>query len=129
MRRVGATWWASEQELVDVELGVRERTEKEKRVLVFGWPSDGVGVWLLRYGSEREMPLEFGRVLMAVNKDERVQIMKEYGAVFYDDVGELKEQLIDKYIPAPSSSYVPACLTDKKKVVMLLFLYGPKRID
>ena len=91
MRRVGATWWASEQEWVDVELGMRERTELEKRVLVFGWPTDGVGVWVLRFGSEREVPRDFGRVTLAVSMDERVQMMREYGAVFYEDVEGLKE--------------------------------------
>lgn len=56
MRRVGATWWASEQEWVDVELGERESTALKERVLAFGWPTDGVGVWVLRFGSEKEMP-------------------------------------------------------------------------
>lgn len=94
MRRVGAIWWASEQEWVDVELGLRERIGLEMRVLVFGWPTDGVGVWVLRFGSERELPRDFGRVGLAVNMDERIRVMKEYGALYYDDAGlveELKE--------------------------------------
>lgn len=91
MRRVGATWWASEQEWVDVNLGLRERTPQEKRVLVFGWPTNGVGVWMLRFGSEREMPKDFGRVEFAVNMDEKVQVMREYGAVFYEDAEEIEE--------------------------------------
>jgi len=91
MRRVGATWWASEQEWVDVELGVRERTEVEGKVLVFGWLSDGVGVWALPFGSEREVPRDFGRVGLAVSMDERVRVMREYGAVYDEDVGGLEE--------------------------------------
>lgn len=91
MRRLGATWWANEQEWIDVQLGVRERTELEKRVLVFGWPSDGVGVWVLRFASEREVPRDFGRVGMAISMDERVKVMKEYGAVFYEDTNEVDE--------------------------------------
>lgn len=91
MRRLGATWWASEQEWVDVKLGVRQKTEREKRVLEFGWPTDGVGVWVLRFASEREVPKDFGRVKLAVNMDERVQVMREYGAVFYEDEGALEE--------------------------------------
>ena len=91
MRRVGATWWASEQEWTDVELGLRERTELEKMVLVFGWPSDGVGVWVLRFASEREVPRDFGRVGMAMSMDERVEVMKEYGAAFYQNSNEVNE--------------------------------------
>lgn len=74
-----------------MELGVRERTEMEKRVLVFGWPTDGMGVWVLRFRSEREVPRDFGRVGLAVSMDEKVQVMKEYGAVFYEDAGGLEE--------------------------------------
>ncbi len=82
MRRIGATWWADEQEYVDVLLGVRERTEVEARVLVFGWPSDGRGVWVLRYASDRDVPRDLGRVNLAVNMDERCCVMKEFGATF-----------------------------------------------
>lgn len=74
-----------------MELGVRERTELERRVLVFGWPTDGVGVWVLRFASEREVPSDFGRVGLAVSMDERVQVMREYRAVFYEDAGRVEE--------------------------------------
>ena len=74
-----------------MELGERERTELEKRVLVFGWPGDGVGVWVLRFANEREVPRDFGRVGMAISMDERVKVMKEYGAVFYEDTNEVDE--------------------------------------
>lgn len=59
MRRVGASWWASEQEWIDVQLAVREGTELEKWVPVFGWPSNGFGTWVLRFVSEREVPRDF----------------------------------------------------------------------
>ncbi len=91
MRRVGATWWGSEQEWVDVELGLRERTELEERTLVFGWPSEGGGVWVLRFQGARAVPRDFGRVSMAVSMDERVGVMREYGAVFYQDADEVEE--------------------------------------
>ena len=91
VRRLGATWWASEQEWIDVQLGVREATELEKIVLVFGWPSDGVGMWVLRFASEREVPSDFGRLGMAISMDERVEVMKEYGATFYKDLDEVDE--------------------------------------
>ena len=77
-----------------MEIGQRERIGLEKRVLVFGWPTDGVGVWVLRFGDQREVPRDFGRAFMAVSMDERVRVMKEYGALFYEDprlVEELRE--------------------------------------
>ncbi|KAL2038225.1 hypothetical protein N7G274_009173 [Stereocaulon virgatum] len=64
MRRVGTRWWVDEQERVNVELG------------------------------EREMPDDFGRVGMAISMDERMSVMREYAAVFYEDadaVDELRE--------------------------------------
>ena len=91
MRRLGASWWESEEEWVDVQLGVRERTEMEEKVLGFGWPADGVGVWVSRFGSEKEVPDDFGRLRLAVNMDERVQVMKEYGATFCEDAREVQE--------------------------------------
>ncbi len=81
----------NEQEWIDVQLGVRERTELEKRVLVFGRPNGGVGVWVLRFASEREMPRDFGRVGMAISMDERVEVMKEHGAMFYESPDEMNE--------------------------------------
>ena len=93
MQRLGATWWASEQEWKYVQLGERERTELEKRVVVFGWPSDGVGVWMLRFKSENELPRDFGRLGMVFSMDERVKVMKEYGATFYNDLNEAEELL------------------------------------
>ena len=93
MRRLAATWWASEREWIDVQLGERERTELEKRVLIFGWPSDGVGVWMLRFASENELPKDFGRLGMVISMDEKVKVMREYGAPFYNNANDIKELL------------------------------------
>jgi hypothetical protein len=70
---------------------LREITEEEEKVMVYGWPTDGVGVRVLRYGSASQMPLDFGRMSFAMNMDERIQIMKEYGATFFEDVAQVKE--------------------------------------
>lgn len=67
-----------------MEIGVRERIELERRVLEFRCPTDGAGVWVLRFGHQREVPKDFGRIGLAVTMDERVQVMKEYGALFYE---------------------------------------------
>lgn len=69
----------------------REITEEEEKVMVYGWPTDGVGVWVLRYGSASQMSRDFGRMGFAMNMDERIQIMKEYGATFFEDVTQVKE--------------------------------------
>lgn len=69
----------------------RDITEEEEKVMVYGWPTDGVGVWVLRYRSASQMPRDFGRMSFAMNMDERIQIMKEYGATFFEDVTQVNE--------------------------------------
>ena len=91
MRRIGATWWASEQEYNDVLLGVRERTELEARVLVFGWPEDGKGVWVLKYESEIATPRHFGKLSLAISMNERCRMMQDFGATFYPDHADVEE--------------------------------------
>jgi len=91
MRRIGANFWPSKKEWIQVMMQLREITEEEEKVMVYGWPTDGVGVWVLRYGSASQMPLDFGRMSFAMNMDERIQIMKEYGAKFFEDVTQVKE--------------------------------------
>jgi uncharacterized protein YifE (UPF0438 family) len=91
MRRSGATLWPSKEYWIEVELGAREATEEEEKVLVFGWPTDGAGVWVLRFGSARQMPRGFGRMSLAMNMEEKIQMMKEYGATFVEDVSQVEE--------------------------------------
>lgn len=91
MRKIGVTWWADEQVWIDVQCGIRERTELESRQLIFGWPTNREGVWVLRYDSEWEVPRDFGKVFMALNMDERCQVMKHFGATFYADPETVNE--------------------------------------
>lgn len=91
MRRTGAKWWSSREDRLEVRLGAREMTEEEEKVLVFGWPTDGVGVWVLRYESDRQLPKDFGRMSLAVNMEEKIQMMREYGATFVEDVTQVEE--------------------------------------
>ena len=92
MHKVGTTWWADEQEWIEVQLRVREL---EDRVLVFGWPSSGEGAWVLRYESESKVPSDVGSVHMAVDMDEWCRIMKDFGATFYADVEKEKELTVE----------------------------------
>ncbi|KAH8426491.1 uncharacterized protein LDX57_004226 [Aspergillus melleus] len=91
LRRTGATWWPSREDKLGVILEEREMTEEEKKVLVFGWPADGVGVWVLRFANASEMPRDFMRIRFAMNMEERIQIMREYGATFVEDVSQVEE--------------------------------------
>lgn len=75
-------------------LGSRERIGLERRLLVFGWPTEvgwGVGAAVLRFGSEKEVPRDFGRLGLAVSMDEMVQVMRGYGCVFYEDAAGMEE--------------------------------------
>ncbi|KAJ5696891.1 hypothetical protein N7536_007303 [Penicillium majusculum] len=91
MRRTGAKFWPSKEEWIEVKMEIREITEEEEKVMVYGWPTDGVGVWVLRYGSASQMPRDFGRMSFAMNMDERIQMMREYGATFVEDITQVKE--------------------------------------
>ncbi|KAI9371577.1 hypothetical protein BJX61DRAFT_511002 [Aspergillus egyptiacus] len=91
LRRTGATFWPSKQDWLDVQVGLREITEEEAKVTVYGWPADGVGVWVLRYPSASELPSDIGRVSLAMNMEEKIQIMREYGATFVEDVTQVEE--------------------------------------
>ncbi|KAA8652890.1 hypothetical protein EYZ11_003153 [Aspergillus tanneri] len=91
MRRTGAMWWPSKEDWIEVQMGMREMTEEEEKVLVFGWPTDGVGVWVLRFASARQLPRDFGRMSLAMNMEEKIQMMREYGATFVEDVTQVEE--------------------------------------
>ncbi|BCS30699.1 uncharacterized protein APUU_81002S [Aspergillus puulaauensis] len=91
LRRTGAGWWPSREDWVEVQIGMREATEEEEKVVVFGWPADGVGVWVLRFASAEQLPRDFGRMRLAINMEEKIQRMREYGAVFIEDVTQVEE--------------------------------------
>lgn len=91
MRRTGAKLWPSTQDWIEAQIGMRDVTEEEEKVLVFGWPADGVGVWVLRFASARQVPEDYGRMGFAMDMEERIQMMREYGAVFVEDVMQVEE--------------------------------------
>lgn len=74
-----------------MQVGIRDITEEEEKVLVFGWPADGAGVWVLRFKSAKELPEDFGRLTLALNMEEKIEMMREYGAQFVEDVTRVEE--------------------------------------
>ncbi|KAE8382764.1 hypothetical protein BDV26DRAFT_253099 [Aspergillus bertholletiae] len=91
MRRTGATLWSSKQDWLQREMDLWDYTEEEEKVMVYGWPTDGVGVWVLRFQSDTDLPRDFGRINFAMNMEEKIQIMREYGATFVEDVTQVEE--------------------------------------
>ena len=91
MRKIGAVWWEDKQEWVNVLLRIREKSASESRHLIFGWPTNGEGVWFLKHDNLWELPEDFGKISMAIDMDERCQVMKNYGAKFYADPETLDE--------------------------------------
>lgn len=74
---------------------MRTRTALQQRVLIFGWPTTG-GVWVLRFEDEDAVPRDLGRLALALNMDEKVRVMRQYGARYYgdpDSVSELRAEL------------------------------------
>ncbi|KAG4434991.1 hypothetical protein IFR05_009516 [Cadophora sp. M221] len=91
LRRTGAKWWPSRDYEAEVLIGMRSITEEEAKIFVLGWPTDGVGVWVLRFKNERVLPRDFGRLAMALDMEEKIGLMKEYGAEFVEDVEQVEE--------------------------------------
>jgi hypothetical protein len=93
LQRIGAKWWVSKQDWANAQIGVRDQTDEESRVLIFGWPAEGesTGVWVLRYASEGELPHDFGRMRLVLSIEERIAVMKGYGADFVEDATEVPE--------------------------------------
>nr|OQO26869.1 hypothetical protein B0A51_06385 [Rachicladosporium sp. CCFEE 5018] len=104
LRRLGAVWWRTETawhrwhsrgkygDSSDEEESEGEiEREKNIKVLTFGWPSDGIGVWILRHDNDWQKPKDFCRLDYAMSMDERIQVMTEYGAEFVEDPSQLEE--------------------------------------
>ncbi len=91
LRRTGATLWPSKEDWSETMIGMRYATEEEEKVVVFGWPTDGVGVWVLRFESAREIPSDFGRMSLAMDMEEKIEMMREYDATFIEDVTQMEE--------------------------------------
>ena len=91
MRRTGATRWRIKEEMLEAQIGIRSMKEEEERRVVFGRPTDGVGVWVLRFESARQRPRDFGKTSFAMNMEEKIQIMREYGTTFVEDVTQVEE--------------------------------------
>ena len=91
MKRTGATFWPSKRDWSAVQIGFREPTEEEEKVMVYGWPTNGVGVWVLRFKNTEQLPRDFGRINLALNMEEKIQIMREFGATFVEDVMQVEE--------------------------------------
>ncbi|KAJ5678635.1 hypothetical protein N7462_006879 [Penicillium macrosclerotiorum] len=107
LRRTGATWWPSKMTWMMAQLGF-EKTQEQEKVVVFGWPMDGVGVWVLRYENDSQLPEGFGRISFAMNMEEKIQLMREYGAAFVEDVTQV-EELHDGSVLKPTSLGMGTC--------------------
>jgi hypothetical protein len=90
LRRVGATWWQYDYERMD-NIGNYDDervTDEQKRIMVYGWPADGRGVWILKYEQADDLPDDFGKVRMAADMEEKIEAMKALGAEFVADPDE-----------------------------------------
>ncbi|KAF2148521.1 hypothetical protein K461DRAFT_282976 [Myriangium duriaei CBS 260.36] len=97
LRRTGAKWWRSKDHWMEVPFDdYGNIVDEEEKELVVGWPTDGVGVWVLKFGDAKKKPKDYGRMKLAMNMEERIEIMKEYGAMFFEDATQV-EELDDSY--------------------------------
>lgn len=106
LRRVGATWWQynHQWEVNLVKYGEELVTDEQKQIMVYGWPADGRGVWVIKYEQAYDLPDDFGKVRMAADMEEKIEAMKALGAQFVADPDEVDEL---RY-PARSESRIEA---------------------
>jgi hypothetical protein len=108
MRRIGATWWESEEVFIRALVGedayngdpaddekdplVRAANKaRAQRIVTFGWPTDGFGVWVLRFKRPVKRPTDYGKMEFATSMGERIELMKQFGAKFVEDLSQVKE--------------------------------------
>ncbi|OQO04829.1 hypothetical protein B0A48_07846 [Cryoendolithus antarcticus] len=101
LRRIGAKWWISKRDWANATMKARESTEEEEeeKVVVYGWPTEGAGVWVLRYEVEDSVPDDFGRLRLALSMEERIAMMREHGAEFAEDASRLRVEGDDLVLP------------------------------
>lgn len=127
MRRVGASWWTSEYAFwaawepdfygghIYYEPGSEERELKDaeearvRKIVTFGWPGDGFGVWVLRfagYDDWENIPIDYRLINFALDMEEKIELMKGFGAAFVGDalqVEELRDEL--PHAPPPKDDH------------------------
>lgn len=112
LRRVGASWWIDEASFLRAFHGQDRYDEgqyhpheapapmeneamnekRARRSLTFGWPADGVGVWVTKATTYFVWPQGHSRKLdFALDMEERIGVMREFGAEFVEDVGLVRE--------------------------------------
>jgi hypothetical protein len=93
LRFVGATWWLFNEEWCYNLRKYHDElvTDEQKRIMVYGWPADGRGVWVLKYEQSDDLPDDFGKVRMAADMEEKIEAMKALGAEFVADPDEVEE--------------------------------------
>lgn len=73
---------------------------RARKVVTFGWPADGVGVWVLRLSDMadrkmlpdyRKMPADYDKMNFAISMEERTGVMRDFGAEFVEDLSLVKE--------------------------------------
>ena len=94
LRNLGAVWWPSEGDKV-AAFGERYLL-KEEIIVQTGWPSSGNGVWVLKYDAKKwKERFEAMLLQLALNMDERCQIIKELGGSFFEDPGACEDLSFD----------------------------------
>lgn len=91
VRQLGAKWWKSWRDFHMNKGPTNYHARSTKEAIHIGWPSNGVGVWVLRI-TRREAVVgtrskHVGIIYNAFDMDERCQIIEKLGGEFYPDPG------------------------------------------
>lgn len=93
LRRIGATWWPSKEAETDAQLA---RSKRIFQHVATGWPSSGRGVWVWRQDTtDIARKLQFALVRLALNMDERCEVIKNNGGEYFEDPDDCKDLRMD----------------------------------
>lgn len=86
LRKLAPKWFRNrrEQQENDARDGSRMLTAAEIEEVFVAWPSTG-GVWVLKFEDAGQLENGFGVYNMCMNMDERAEVLKKFGAEFYEN--------------------------------------------
>jgi hypothetical protein len=101
IRRFGAQWWQHDRAWTDAMIGEGDAKKYFTTVLT-AWPSDGKGVWVLKYdreewsrGGNMKKANLAGRLTWARDMGERMALIREFGGRYFEDPDDCDDLRMD----------------------------------
>lgn len=57
----GLVWWSIREDYYEAQVLIREKSAKGVGALFFSLPTNGVDLWVMKFHSVDDLPVDFGR--------------------------------------------------------------------